>query len=209
MEKQLFLKLLRGLYEEAHSEILVDKKVYDLQILANSTMLVPQEPEIFSSTILNNINMEIDELTERKIRKFSDMAQITKVIEKLPHKFQSNVNEKGVNLSGGEKQRLALARALLFSKNSDIVLLDESTSSVDNLNETKIYKNIFSNFKDKTFIATIHKLNLLHFFDKIYIFEKGKIIDSGSYFELLKGNKSFKKQIENYNKKLKKLNKKK
>jgi ABC-type bacteriocin/lantibiotic exporter with double-glycine peptidase domain len=209
--KTTFLKILRGLYENTKCELFVNKKYYSNNIkdIENNTMLIPQEPEIFSNTILNNINMEIDEYDEKYVKKFCDMAQISKVIEKLPNKFLSNVNEKGVNLSGGEKQRLALARALLFSKNSDIILLDESTSSVDSKNEIKIYENIFKNFKNKTFISTIHKLNLLYFFDKIYIFKNGKIEDSGSYQYLLKNNKKFKKQIEKYNLKLKskKLNK--
>ena len=202
--KTTFLKILRGLYEEVKCDIIVDNsKIYSLKDFKNINMLVPQDPEIFSNTILNNINMEIDEFDENYVKKFCDMAQISNVIEKLPNRFESHINEKGVNLSGGERQRLALSRALLFSNESEIILLDESTSSVDNFNENKIYKNIFTNFKDKTFIATIHKLNLLHFFDKIYIFENGKVKDFGTYKNLMIRNKKFKKQVENYKKNLK------
>jgi len=118
------------------------------------------------------------------------MARFTQVVERLPHKFESNIVEKGVNLSGGEKQRLALSRGLLAAADKPILLLDEPTSSVDPKNELDIYKNIFTIFKKKTILSSVHRLHLLPQFDKIYYFKKGKIVARGSFAQLLK-NKEF------------------
>ena len=112
----------------------------------------------------------------------------------------TNIAEKGINLSGGEKQRLALARGLLAAKQSDILLLDEPTSSVDSKNERFIYKEIFKNYKTKTIISSVHRLHLLKYFDYIYFFHKGRIITEGSLKEVIK-NGMFKKVWKAYNKK--------
>ena len=101
-------------------------------------------------------------------------------------------------LSGGQKQRLALARALLFAQDKEIILLDESTSSVDPENEVKIYQNVFKVFSEKTIIATIHKMNLLKYFDRIIMFDKGEVVDGGTFDELMNSNKQFKNMWEEY-----------
>lgn len=153
-------------------------------------MLVPQEPELFSASILENVTFGV-EYPQSEVREAIALAQFKDVVDKLPRGLKSVVNEKGVNLSGGQKQRLALARALLFARNKDIILLDESTSSVDPSNEAKIYEAIFSRFKEKTILASIHKLNLLRYFDRIVIFESGKKVDEGTFEELLARNDPF------------------
>jgi ABC-type multidrug transport system fused ATPase/permease subunit len=106
--------------------------------------------------------------------------------------------EKGVSLSGGEKQRLALARGLLAAIKSNILLLDEPTSSVDSLNEIKIHEQVFKEFKDKTIISSIHRLHLLDKFDYIYLFSRGKIVGQGT-FEEIKKNPLFDKMWRRYN----------
>jgi ABC-type multidrug transport system fused ATPase/permease subunit len=90
-----------------------------------------------------------------------------------------------VNLSGGEKQRLALARGIYFSKDSDIVLLDEPTSSVDTPNERKIYATLLERYKSCCLVSSIHKLHLLELFDRIYVFDDGNIVESGDFKSLL------------------------
>jgi ABC-type multidrug transport system fused ATPase/permease subunit len=109
--------------------------------------------------------------------------------------------EKGVSLSGGEKQRLALARGLLAGWSSDFIFMDEPTSSVDFINETKIYENVLSEFENKTIISTVHNLSLLKYFDEIYLFNKGKVVTYGS-FEKIKEDSIFKKLWDKYNKSL-------
>lgn len=192
--KTTFLKVLHGLYPTAQGTLVFDnaeKRSTSFADLDLKTMLVPQEPEIFSSTIRENITLGIS-YSEEDILHAARVANFEKVIHELPRGLDSSINEKGVNLSGGQKQRLALTRALLFAKEKEIILLDESTSSVDSENETEIYTNIWSSFAGKTVIASIHKMNLLKLFDRIYIFEKGRIADSGSFDELLNKNASFK-----------------
>lgn len=198
--KSTLLKILHGMYETASAEISVDGEApvkTNFADLDLESTLVPQEPEVFSASIRENITLLLD-FTDEEIRRASDAAMFTDVIEQLPRKIESVVNEKGVNLSGGQKQRLALTRALLFSKDKKIMLLDESTSSVDPINEVKIYKNIFENFRDATIIASIHKMNLLKYFDRIVILEKGVIRNQGSFNELLAVDAEFKKSWDEF-----------
>jgi ATP-binding cassette subfamily B protein len=127
------------------------------------------------------------------------MAQLRPVIAKLPRGLDTSVMERGVSLSGGEKQRLALARGLLAAKDCDILLLDEPTSSVDNTNEIRIHEQVFDRFKDKTIISSVHRLHLLDRFDYIYLFSKGKIIGEGTYKEIKK-NAVFRRMLLKYGK---------
>ncbi|MEA3514355.1 MAG: ABC transporter ATP-binding protein [Nanoarchaeota archaeon] len=198
--KSTILKVMRGLYETEEADLFLDGKPLKggfNAIRANIT-LIPQEPEIFTSTIKENITMGINyKITH--ITKYTDMALFTKVVEQLPNKFQSSIVEKGVNLSGGEKQRLALARGLLASENKSIVFLDEPTSSVDTKNELDIYKNIFREFKDKTIISSVHKLHLLHMFDRIYLFSGGRVKAAGTFKELFDSSTEFRAMWRKYN----------
>ena len=197
--KTTMLKIMRDLYQPLSIELKLDdvKLKYGFKSISEDISLIPQEPEIFSTTIKENISLGINNKIE-EIRKYTNMAKFTDVVKKLQKKWNSSINEKGVNLSGGEKQRLALSRGLMFSEDKSVILLDEPTSSVDFKNELEIYKNIFSNFKNKTIISTVHKLHLLPLFDKIYLFKKGQIIASGSFNELLESSKEFKKIWEKH-----------
>lgn len=198
--KTTFLKIIHGLYDTARGDIRIDNgpikqtTFYDIDLMS---IMVPQEPEVFSSTIRENITLGQD-YADDEIQEAIDVARFTDVLPLLPDGIESVVNEKGVNLSGGQKQRLALARALLFSKDKELLLLDESTSSVDPHNEGKIYEAIISLWKEYTVIATIHKLNLLKYFDRIIIFDKGQIVDDGTFDVLYERNETFKKQWDEY-----------
>lgn len=192
--KTTFLKVLHGLYDNAKAKVIFDggaERETNFMSINLHTMLVPQEPELFSASIRENITFGVD-YSDEEVEKVLELSQFSDVVDELPRGLKSIVNEKGVNLSGGQKQRLALARALLFVQDKDIVLLDESTSSVDPANEVKIYENIIEEFSEKTVLASIHKMNLLKYFDRIIMFEKGEIIDEGTFDELLERNKEFK-----------------
>ncbi len=199
--KSTLLALLRGLIKPESGKIILNGKYLDngFDKIRHSVTLIPQDPEIFNNTIEYNISMGLP-ADKRELNKAIKMSQFKDVISRLPKGLQTNVLEKGVSLSGGEKQRLALARGLLAAKDSEIVLMDEPTSSVDTVNEIKIYDQILEEFKDKTVISAIHKLHLLKKFDYIYIFDKGKIIAEGN-FEELKNNPIFAKIWEKYNSK--------
>lgn len=196
--KTTFLKVLHGLYENAKGEFVINgDTIVPIGEHDIGTMLVPQDPELFSASIRENITFGV-EYADEYIMKFVKSARFEAALARLPKGLESIVNEKGVNLSGGEKQRLALARALLFAQDKNILLLDESTSSVDPENEIAIYKNIFDSYKNTIIIASIHKLNLLKYFDHIIRFEDGVIVDSGTIDDLCSRDVAFKDLYQEY-----------
>jgi ABC-type multidrug transport system fused ATPase/permease subunit len=177
----------------------MEKKISGFEKISDSISLIPQDPEIFNATIRENITIGID-YNDREIKKLTNIARFTEVVDRLPKGLESSIVEKGVNLSGGEKQRLALSRGLLVSKDKDIILLDELTSSIDFHNELAIYQNIFQTFKKQTIISAVHRLHLLRLFDTIHFFKEGKIIASGSFKELQTTSPQFKQLWDSYNK---------
>jgi ABC-type multidrug transport system fused ATPase/permease subunit len=198
--KTTLLKVLHGMYDHSSALISYDGKKAIRTPLAQvnlRTMLVPQEPEVFAASIRENITLGID-FSEKEVKTALNLAQFSNVVAQLPKGLDSLINEKGVNLSGGQKQRLALSRALLFAEGKDIILLDESTSSVDPETEVKIYEQLFTHFRDHTIIASIHKMNLLKYFDRICIFAGGKVEDEGTFDDLLLRNEHFRKSWEQY-----------
>ena len=190
--KTTFLKIMRELYQPNQANVYIDGKLIEegFQLLSPGIALIPQDPEIFSTTIRENITVGVEH-DDAFIKRFTDMARFTDVVRRLPHKLDSFIYEKGVNLSGGEKQRLALARGLMACEDKSIILLDEPTSSVDTKNELRIFENIFREFKDKTILASVHRLHLLPLFHKIYFFHEGKILASGTLAELLQTSSEF------------------
>lgn len=199
--KTTMLKIIRELYKPRKVKVFVDDKYISkgFSKLSTNISLIPQDPEIFTTTIKDNISVGMY-ASLGHIKKYTNIAKFTDVVNRLPHKWNSSIVEKGVNLSGGEKQRLALARGLFASEGKEIILLDEPTSSVDAKNELEIYKNIFKSFKQKTIISSIHRLHLLPLFDTIYFFRQGKIIASGSYNELKKNSAAFRRLLKKYEK---------
>jgi ABC-type multidrug transport system fused ATPase/permease subunit len=196
--KSTILSLIRGLYRTEKGDVFSDgvKLKNGVVGLRDSVTLIPQDPEIFHTSFKQNITMGLN-VDEYNVEKAIRMSQLKRVIQKLPNGLSTNVMEKGVSLSGGEKQRLALARGLLAAMKSDIVLLDEPTSSVDSLNEIKIHEQVFEEFKGKTIISSIHRLHLLDKFDFIYLFSKGNIIAKGTLEEMRK-NPVFSRMLRRY-----------
>jgi len=197
--KSTLLALLRGLYfPEPGFEIRLDGagKVSSgataeaaralLERVNEAVTLFPQEPEIFENTLAYNITLGLP-FSEEEILQVCESAHFTEVIRQLPQGLESDIREKGVNLSGGQKQRLALARGILAARDSDLVLLDEPTSSVDPRTEALIYDGLFKAFADKALISSIHRLHLLSRFDYIYVLHQGRIISEGT-FEYLRDN---------------------
>lgn len=190
--KTTLLKLIRDLYHPQSLELEVDGKVMreGFSGIARAIALIPQEAEIFATTIAHNITLGAD-YPDDLIQCVTDMACFSDVITGLPMGLQSSIKEKGVSLSGGEKQRLALARGFLASMSKDMVLLDEPTSSLDALNGMRVYQNIFDVFKNKTVISSIHRLDLLPLFDRVFFFKEGRLVRAGTLQELLQHETSF------------------
>jgi len=166
----------------------VDGRPEDLGKLNEAVTLFPQEPEIFENTLAYNVTLGLP-FTEEEILQVCDSAYFSEVVRQLPQGLESDIREKGVNLSGGQKQRLALARGILAARDSDLVLLDEPTSSVDPRTEALIYEGLFKAFSEKAIISSMHRLHLLGRFDYVYILHQGRIVDEGS-FEDLRNNSS-------------------
>ncbi|WP_207513848.1 ABC transporter ATP-binding protein [Longitalea luteola] len=189
--KSTLLSLLRGLYNpEAGMQLTVDGKPFPLATINETVTLFPQEPEIFENTIAYNITLGLP-FTDPEIMKVSESAHFTDVINQLPKGLESDIREKGVNLSGGQKQRLALARGILAARESEVVLLDEPTSSVDPRTEAMIYQKMFAAFKDKALISSMHRLHLLHQFDYIYVLKQGRVVAEGSFTYLRENSPVF------------------
>ena len=185
------MALLRGLYDaQPGAEIKVGWRKWRDASIAETITLFPQEPEIFENTIEHNVTLGLP-FEEKEILEVCDTAHFTEVLKQLPKGLQSNIMEKGVNLSGGQKQRLALARGILAAKSSDIILLDEPTSSVDPKTEIQIYEKLFEECKDKAVISSLHRLYLLNYFDYIYVLQAGRIVAEGSFESLKKTSSVF------------------
>lgn len=192
--KSTLLSLLRGLNRASVDSVRCDGVEIDhgLTAIAHETTLVPQDPEVFADTVLNNVTMGI-EAPREKVLAALDMAGFTDVLARLPKGLETNIAEKGVSLSGGEKQRLALARGVFFAFDgeSKIVLLDESTSGVDVVKEKRIYEALLRHFSKEIVVATTHKFNLLPLFDEIIVMERGRIVERGALSELLTAHGRF------------------
>lgn len=184
--KSTLLLLLRGLQDPDSVKVLCDGQPLPdgLKHMAGETTLLPQDPQLFNDTVERNVTFGL-EAHETAMPEALELARFAPVVARLPEGVDTNIAEKGVNLSGGEKQRLALARGLFFARDSQLVLLDEPTSSVDTYNERLIYTSVLNRFKDKCLVSSIHKLHLLDLFDRIYVLEGGKVVESGDFYDLL------------------------
>lgn len=186
--KSTLMAIIRGLQTPDSVEVLSDGKPLEhgLKDVASQVTLIPQDPEIFENTVEYNITLDTEQ-SKAEIAEDVRLAAFESVLAKLPKGLQTNTAEKGVNLSGGEKQRLALARGFFAAKKSDIILLDEPTSSVDSANELTIYRNMMERFSDRCVVSSIHKLHLIEFFDEVYVIDRGRVVEHGSPKELMKG----------------------
>ena len=200
--KSTILNLIPRVYDADTGEILIDnQKIKDLNLnsLRKEISIVDQNTTLFDDTVFNNIKYAKPEATDEEVFNASKMSMSTDFIEKLENKFETLIGENGVKLSGGEKQRISIARALL--KDSKIILLDEATSSLDSETEEKIQKAIEELTKNKTTVVIAHRLSTILNSENIYVIDKGKVEASGKHEELLKESILYKnlydRQIKN------------
>jgi subfamily B ATP-binding cassette protein MsbA len=158
--------------------------------LRENISLVSQDTTLFDDTIKNNIAYANSVATDDEIISASKEALAHDFIEKLPEKYNTQIGEDGVRISGGEKQRLSIARAIL--KKTPIILLDEATSSLDADTEDKIQKGLNYLTKDKTTLVIAHRLSTILNSEKIFVLNEGEVVAEGKHEELLKSSHIYK-----------------
>ena len=190
--KTTILNLIPRFYNIDSGDILIDNQsIYDTSIfsLRKEISLVSQDTTLFDDTIKNNIIYANLNASDEEIMEASKFSFANEFIDKLPKKYDTLIGENGVRLSGGEKQRLSIARAIL--KKSPIILLDEATSSLDAETEDKIQKAITFLTKGRTTVVIAHRLSTILNADRIYVINKGEVIGEGKHDELLKSSKVY------------------
>ena len=191
--KSTILNLIPRFYDCGSGDISVDdQSIYDVTLhsLRKNISLVSQETTLFDDTIKNNIKYANLDASDEEIFRAAKLSHCDEFINNLPEKYETLIGEDGVRLSGGEKQRISIARAML--KKSSIILLDEATSSLDSETETKIQDALKILTKDRTTIVIAHRLSTILNSNKIYVIDSGKIIDNGKHEDLLINSKIYK-----------------
>ena len=191
--KSTILNLIPRFYDCKSGDIIIDNQsIYETKIssLRNNISLVTQDTTLFDDTIKNNISYSSSNASQSQIEEAARYSFADEFINKLPDKYDTLIGENGVRLSGGEKQRLSIARAIL--KKSQIILLDEATSSLDAETEDKIQKAINFLTKNRTTIVIAHRLSTILNSDKIYVIDSGKVVGEGAHNELLEKSSVYK-----------------
>jgi ATP-binding cassette subfamily B protein len=189
--KSTLLKVLAGMLAPQDGTASTDNGAsISFDDIARVSLLVPQEPEIFSETVRYNINFD-QNFSQDQMQKAVEICRIDHILEKLSNGWDSHLEEAGLNISVGERQRLALARGILRVPGKDILLLDEPTSSLDPLTEKQIFAGILHEFRDLCVITACHRLALVPLFDTIVYVKDGRIEEVGSFPELRTAGRGF------------------
>lgn len=185
--KTTLAKLLLNLHKWESGEILIDGhniKDIKLDILREKISYVSQETFLFSSSIYDNLVLGCPDMTLEKVIEVAKITKAHDFINDLPLRYNTKLEENGANLSGGQRQRLSITRAIL--KNPDILILDEATSNLDSITEEAIAETIHEYSKDICTIIIAHRLSTIMKCDKIYVMDKGRIVESGVHYDLIK-----------------------
>mgnify|MGYP001478006140 CR=1 FL=1 len=200
--KSTLLSLIPRIYDSDIGDIQIDEQsIYNINLLSlrKNISIVDQNTTLFDDSIINNIKYAKPDASDEDVYKAAEQANCLDFINNLENKFQTIIGENGVRLSGGEKQRLSIARA--FLKNSKIILLDEATSSLDSATEDKIQKALSTLTENKTNIVIAHRLSTILNANKIFVIDKGLVVASGKHESLLHSSEIYKnfyeKQIKN------------
>ncbi len=195
--KSTILNLIPRFYQAKYGDITIDgQSIYETKLdsLRKNISLVSQETTLFDDTIKNNIKYANENASDEEIYEVAKLSNSYDFIENLPKKFETVIGENGVRLSGGEKQRISIARAMI--KKSEIILLDEATSSLDSETERKIQEALNLLVKNKTTIVIAHRLSTILNSNNIYLIDSGKVMDSGKHEDLLLKSKLYKNFYE-------------
>ena len=184
--KSTIVKLLFRLWDVDSGCIIIDNvslKEYNLKDIRKNISIITQDLLLFDDTILNNITLGNKSMNKNDIEYICKKIGIYDFVMDLPKRFDTIVGEKGVKLSGGQKQRIAIARALL--SDSKIIIFDEATSALDNVSQKDILKNISEFLINKTTIVIAHRLSTIKNADRIYLIDKGRVVEEGNHYDLI------------------------
>lgn len=190
--KSTILSLIIGFYKPQGGKIWIDgisMSELSMAKYRQSLAIVLQDNILFSGTIRENITYGLPHISEEKVQQAIWMANLQDVIENLPDGLETSVGEHGGRLSGGQRQRIAIARALV--RDPQIIILDEATSALDNLSERHVQQAMEQLMKGRTTFIVAHRLSTVKNADKIVVMKKGRIVESGTYEELLKQKGEF------------------
>lgn len=191
--KSSLVNLIPRFYDVTKGEVLIDGvnvKDYDLQVLRDKVSIALQKPEIFSTTIAENIAWGDDSAGSEKIRQAADIAQATEFIDNRTDGMDTQVSQGGHSLSGGQKQRVAISRAVL--KNSEILIFDDATSALDLKTEADLYLELSAKKYDVTRIIIAQRIASVKNADRIVVMDNGRLADVGSHSELIKTSEIYK-----------------
>ena len=195
--KSTILNLIPRIFDAQSGDITIDNQsIYKCTLgsLRQQISMVSQETTLFDDTIKNNIKYANENASDQEVYDVAKLSFCDEFINNLPNKFETLIGENGVRLSGGEKQRLSIARAMI--KKSSIILLDEATSSLDAETEAKIQEALSILTKNKTTIVIAHRLSTILNSNNIYVINSGKVIDSGHHTELMSKSDIYKNFYE-------------
>jgi subfamily B ATP-binding cassette protein MsbA len=195
--KSTLLNMIPRIYNPTNGSIKIDNQdlsKFNLSSIRKQISIVDQNTTLFDDTVYNNIKYAQPDASEEEIFKAAKLSMSEEFIHNLENGYETKIGENGVKLSGGEKQRLSIARA--FLKQSRIILLDEATSSLDSNTEEKIQHAIEELIYNKTTIVIAHRLSTILNSDNIYVMEKGEILDSGKHEELLNKSNAYRNFYE-------------
>ena len=195
--KSTIINLLPRFYEPQEGKIFIDgQNIHQVSLysLRKNISLVSQDVILFDDTIKNNIAYANPKATQEEIVEACKFAASDEFIQKLPDGYDTLIGESGVRLSGGEKQRISIARAIL--KKSPIILLDEATSSLDADSEQVVQNAITNLTKNKTTLVIAHRLSTIYNADKIFLLKSGSIVDSGNHDSLMKNSSEYRSLVE-------------
>ena len=183
--KSTLVKLIAGLYSPSNGQVLVNgKNMNELkqESIRSKISVVNQNPAIFNMSLKDNILMNKEGISDEQFLKAVDDAKVAEIIQSLPMGYMTQISEGGLNLSGGQMQRIAIARAIV--KKPELIIMDEPTSALDNISENYIMNRV----KEYEFpcVVVSHRLNTIQHFDRVIVMHQGRIVEEGNHEKLMK-----------------------
>lgn len=194
--KSSLLRVLAGLYDAQAGRLVIDGRDAPLSATARLATLIPQDAEVFETTLERNLTMAAGDVDAAALRAVIEVAALEGLVAALPAGLATELTERGGNLSGGQRQRIALARGLVAARQASLLLLDEVTSSLDPGSEATVFDRLFAARADACVIASIHRLHLLRRFTDVIYLDQGRLVDHGTADELAARQPAFRLLLE-------------